>query len=106
MSLTDGDIERIAQLLFEKLLEKQSEQPDNAAQQYVVYDEFGNSSSVSESEFFHYELERLYELENKYVGDEQYEKADIIKNKIRQIKLKFYLTEIAQTIILIKKRIF
>jgi hypothetical protein len=88
MSLTDGEIERIAQLLFEKLVENQSKEQDNAVQQYVIYDEFGNSSSVSESEFFHYELERLYELENKYVGDEQYEKADIIKNKIRQIKLK------------------
>jgi hypothetical protein len=88
MSLTDGDIERIAQLLFEKLVEKQSQETDESTHQYIVYDEFGNSSSVSESEFFHYELERLYELENKYVGEEQYEKADIIKNKIRQIKLK------------------
>lgn len=88
MSLTDDEIERIAQLLFEKLVEKQSQETGESTHQYVVYDEFGNSSSVSESEFFHYELERLYELENKYVGEEQYEKADIIKNKIRQIELK------------------
>jgi len=88
MALTDGEIERIAQLIFEKLVDKQSQESDETAHQYVIYDEFGNSSSVSESEFFHYELERLYELENRYVGEEQYEKADIIKNKIRQIKLK------------------
>jgi len=88
MALTDGEIERIAQLIFEKLIDKQSQENNETKHQYVIYDEFGNSSSVSESEFFHYELERLYELENRYVGEEQYEKADIIKNKIRQIKLK------------------
>jgi hypothetical protein len=88
MALTDGEIERIAQLIFEKLVDKQSQEGNESTHQYVIYDEFGNSSSVSESEFFHYELERLYELENRYVGEEQYEKADIIKNKIRQIKLK------------------
>jgi len=87
MALTEGEIERIAQLLFEKFLQHQKtvEKPEN---QYMVYDEFGNSSIVSEAEFYYYELERLYDLENKYVESEDYEKADIIKNKILKIKLK------------------
>ena len=87
MALTEGEIERIAQLLFEKFLQHQKtvEKTEN---QYMVYDEFGNSSIVSEAEFYYYELERLYDLENKYVESEDYEKADIIKNKILKIKLK------------------
>ena len=88
MALTDGEIERIAQLIFEKLVDKQSKENNETTHQYVIYDEFGNSSSVSESEFFHYELERLYHLEKKYVDNEEYEKADMIKNKIRQVKIR------------------
>lgn len=87
MALTDGEIERIAQLLFEKFL-KHQEQFEKENNQYVVYDEFGNNINVSEVEFYHYELERLYELEKKYVKNEEYEKADMIKNKILRIKLK------------------
>jgi len=87
MILPDGEIERIAQLLFEKIIEKQNEY-EAKNHQYVVYDEFGNSTTVSEHEFYRYELERLYELEKKYVEKEEYEKADIIKNKILKIKLK------------------
>jgi len=87
MALTEGEIERIAQLLFEKFLQHQKT-VEKTGNQYMVYDEFGNSSIVSEAEFYYYELERLYDLENKYVESEDYEKADIIKNKILKIKLK------------------
>lgn len=87
MILSDGEIERIAQLLFEKIIDNQNEY-EKTNHQYVIYDEFGNSTTVSEHEFYQYELERLYELEKKYVKQEEYEKADIIKNKILRIKLK------------------
>ena len=43
---------------------------------------------VSEQEFFEYELDRLIDLERKYVEEEEFEKANIIKNKIRKVKLK------------------
>lgn len=86
--MTDGEIERIAQLVFEKLVQYYKDNEHETTQQYVVYDEFGNSSSVSEFEFYHYELERLYHLEKKYVDNEEYEKADMIKNKIRQVKIR------------------
>ena len=86
--MTDGEIERIAQLVFEKLVQYYKDNEQETTQQYVVYDEFGNSSSVSEAEFYHYELERLYHLEKKYVDNEEYEKADMIKNRIRQVKIR------------------
>lgn len=87
MSLSEEELDIIAKKLFERLIEHQNEfEKEN--HQYVIYDEFGNSQTVSESEFYHYELERLYELESKYVNNEEYEKADMIKNKILRIKLK------------------
>jgi len=41
MTLTDGDIERIAQLIFEKLLEKQKSFEEETEQVYHIYDELG-----------------------------------------------------------------
>lgn len=87
MNLSEEDIEKIAELLFLKLLEKQNNYEKNN-HQYMIYDDFGNSTVVSESEFYHYELERLSELEYKYAKEEDYEKANIIKNKILKIKNK------------------
>lgn len=87
MALTDYEIERLAQLIFEKIVHKQNEFEKNN-NSYIIHDEFGNATSVTEQEFFVFELERLTELEKKYVQEEQYEKADFIKNKILRIKLK------------------
>jgi hypothetical protein len=88
MTLTDGEIERIAQLIFEKLLEKQKNFEEETEQVYHIYDELGKVEIVSEQEFYEYELDRLIDLERKYVEDEEFEKANIIKNKIRKVKLK------------------
>jgi|DEB0MinimDraft_12_1074336.scaffolds.fasta_scaffold109888_1 protein-arginine kinase activator protein McsA len=91
MTLTDGDIERIAQLIFEKLLDKQKkfeEEEEEIEQIYHIHDELGQIAVVSEQEFFEYELDRLIDLERKYVEEEEFEKANIIKNKIRKVKLK------------------
>ena len=91
MILTDGDIERIAQLIFEKLLDKQKkfeEEEEETEQIYHIHDELGQIAVVSEQEFFEYELDRLIDLERKYVEEEEFEKANIIKNKIRKVKLK------------------
>ena len=70
MILTDGDIERIAQLIFEKLLDKQKkfeEEEEDTEQIYHIHDELGQIAVVSEQEFFEYELDRLIDLERKYV---------------------------------------
>lgn len=90
MALSDGDIERIAQLLFEKIIAKQNQYYENEeiSQEYHVYDDMGNITVVNEIQFLKYELERLNELESKYVEQEEFEKAAIIKNKINKIKLK------------------
>ena len=64
MSLKDDEIERIAQLIFEKIVHKENEfQKNNNS--YIIHDEFGNATSVTEEEFFVFELERLIELEKK-----------------------------------------
>ena len=50
MILTDGDIERIAQLIFEKLLDKQKkfeEEEEETEQIYHIHDELGQIAVVS-----------------------------------------------------------
>jgi len=89
MTLSNSDIERIAQLIFEKLLNNQSKlNQEEPKEIYQVYDDLGNVSTVEEEIFLNYELERLDDLELKYVENEEFEKANIIKNKINKIKLK------------------
>jgi hypothetical protein len=87
--MTDKEIEKIAELLFKKLIDFQNEfdnKPENIS--FHVYDDFGNSNTVDELTFFKYELDRLKDLENKYIENENYEKAAIIKNKLDKIKIK------------------
>jgi len=89
MTLSNGEIERIAQLIFEKLLKNQDKLNEEEREEiYHIYDDLGNVSVVDEEIFLNYELERLNDLELKYVEKEEFEKADIIKNKINRIKLK------------------
>lgn len=93
MPLTDGEIERIAQLLFEKLmgLDQNFKSTENESQNiYAIYDDFGDQKIVDEKTFLNFEIERLKILEDRYVEKEEYEKADIIKNKILKIKLKIH----------------
>lgn len=87
--MTNEEIEKIAELLFKKMINLQHEF-DNKQNEvsYHVYDEFGNSSKIDELSFFHYELDRLKDLENKYIEEEKYEKAAIIKNKLDKILIK------------------
>lgn len=87
MNLSDKELQKIADILFDKLVKHQGSY-EKDTMQYMVYDDFGNSKVVSENEFYLNEIERLSELENRYAQDEEYEKADIIRNKIKKIKLK------------------
>lgn len=89
MTLSNGEIERIAQLIFEKLLKNQDKLNEEEREEiYHIYDDLGDVSVVDEEIFLNYELKRLNDLELKYVEKEEFEKADIIKNKINRIKLK------------------
>ena len=87
MNLSEEELDIIAEKLFQKLMKQQEafEQQNNT---YIINDEFGNNRTVTELEYLHFELYKLEDLESKYVADEDYEKANIIKNKIRHIKNK------------------
>jgi C4-type Zn-finger protein len=87
MSLTEDDINKIAEALFEKLM-KQQESYEKENNTYIISDEFGNSKHVDELEYLHIELMKLEELLDTYVKEEEYEKANMIKNKIRMIRTK------------------
>ncbi len=87
MALSEQEIEKIAELLFKKLVTHQ-ESYENNTQTFMVSDEFGNSTQVSEIEYYGWELHKLENLLETYVDNEDYEKAEIIKNKIRILRLK------------------
>ena len=87
MALSEQEIEQIAESLFKKLI-KHQESFENVTQTFVISDEFGNNTQVSEIEYYGYELHKLENLLNTYVENEDYEKAEIIKNKIRILRLK------------------
>jgi len=78
----------LVNMIAKKLLEESDKQDSNIKQEYVVHDNFGNTRSVNERQYLMIELERLNNLENMYAQKEEYEKADIIKNKIIRIKLR------------------
>ena len=87
--MTNEEIEKIAELLFKKMINLQHEFDSKQNEvSYHVHDEFGNSSKIDKLSFFHYELDRLKDLENKYIEEEKYEKAAIIKNKLDKILIK------------------
>jgi hypothetical protein len=87
MNLTDEELQKIADSLFEKLI-KHQDKYEEEIKHYMIYDNFGNSKTVSEKDFYINEVERLIELEKDYAENEEYEKAKIISNKIKNIKIK------------------
>lgn len=87
MALSEQEIKKIAELLFERLV-KHQESFEDQTKTFMVSDEFGNNAHVSEIEYYGYELHKLENILEKYVASEEYEKADIIKNKIRLLKIK------------------
>lgn len=88
MTLSDQDIERIAEALLKKLIEHKDTFQGEVTNEYILQDEMGNSKHVTEKEYYMFELENLMRLERMYAEAEEYEKANIIKNKILKIKLK------------------
>jgi len=87
MTLDKEDIEAVAQAIFERLVayQEQFEKDNNT---YIISDEFGNSSMVSEEEYIQYEIDKLKELERRHVEKENFEAAAIIQNKINKFKIK------------------
>ena len=87
MELSDEQLEKLAEKLFKKLIKEQEKYEKNN-HLYILSDEFGNTSEVSESAYYMYELDKLKDLEKEYVRQEKYEEADAIKRKITELKIK------------------
>ena len=79
--LTDKEIKKIAKLVAEEVIE-------TFVREYASEIKV---DPVDETDLIHMELDRLNNLMSRYVSDEQYEKATIIKRKIDIIKNRYDL---------------
>ena len=84
MTLNNDDIEAIAEAIFQKLVKFQ-EKFEEENRSYIVSDEFGNQSNVSEEEYYQYELDKLRKIESEYVEAEKFEKAAKVQKQINTI---------------------
>lgn len=87
--LSEDEIYKISNMIFKKLVEHY----DNLAEEennktYVVNPEDFVRHAVSEEDLLYLQLDRLYQLEKRYIDHEEYLKANIVLNKINRIKEK------------------
>ncbi|RLI52034.1 hypothetical protein DRO61_00730 [Candidatus Bathyarchaeota archaeon] len=90
MRMTEKEMNRIADLVVEKLMKKQREYDEQFHEDFheVLKDNLGNARQVSEEELMLSEIARLMTLLSSYEENEQYEKAAIINRKINHLKTK------------------
>jgi len=88
--MTDKEIDKLADLIADKLIAKQREYDEqfHIDLQETMEKEGGFIRQVSEEELILAEIARLMTLLSSYEEREQYEKAAIIKNKIDKLKHK------------------
>lgn len=100
--MTEEQMEKLAEIIFQKLLTKQSEfdkqfieqleSAKNINPQDFMYYTTDTTQPVEEQksdrEVLTEELERLNKLLSRYVEQENYESAAVIKNKISKINKK------------------
>jgi protein-arginine kinase activator protein McsA len=88
--MTDKEIDKLADLIADKLIAKQREYDEqfHIDLQETMEKEGGFIRQVSEEELILAEIARLMTLLSSYEEREQYEKAAIIKNKIDKLKNK------------------
>jgi len=88
--MTDKEIEKLAELITDKLIAKQQEYDEqfHIDLQETMMKDGGFVRQVSEEELLLAEIARLMTLLSSYEDKEQYEKAAIIKNKIDKLKTK------------------
>ena len=88
--MTDKEIDKLADLIADKLIAKQREYDEqfHIDLQETMEKEEGFIRQVSEEELILAEIARLMTLLSSYEEREQYEKAAIIKNKIDKLKNK------------------
>ena len=87
--LSEDEIYKISNMIFKKLVEHY----DNLAEEennktHVVNPEDFVRHAVSEEDLLYLQLDRLYQLEKRYIDHEEYLKANIVLNKINRIKEK------------------
>ena len=88
--MTDKELNRLAELLFEKIMERQDAFDTQYHEQVEAMMEKGfmQEQGLSQEEFFVGELARLQTILSIYEDKEEYEKAAIILKKIRKIAKK------------------
>jgi hypothetical protein len=88
--MTDKEIEKLAELITDKLIAKQKEYDEqfHIDLQETMIKDGGFVRQVPEEELLLAEIARLMTLLSSYEDKEQYEKAAIIKNKIDKLKNK------------------
>ena len=88
--MTDKEIDKLADLIADKLIAKQREYDEqfHIDLQDTMEKEGGFIRQVSEEELLLSEIARLMTLLSAYEEKEQYEKAAIIKRKIEHIENK------------------
>ena len=88
--MTDKEIEKLAELITDKLIAKQKEYDEqfHIDLQETMMKDGGFVRQVPEEELLLAEIARLMTLLSSYEDKEQYEKAAIIKNKIDKLKTK------------------
>jgi hypothetical protein len=90
MLMTEKEIEKLAELITDKLIAKQKEYDEqfHIDLQETMMKDGGFVRQVPEEELLLAEIARLMTLLSSYEDKEQYEKAAIIKNKIDKLKTK------------------
>jgi len=88
--MTNREINKLADLIADKLIAKQKEYDEqfHIDLHQTMSDNMGSARTVSQEELLLAELARLMTLLSSYEDKEQYEKADIIRNKLRIINRK------------------
>jgi hypothetical protein len=88
--MTDKEIEKLAELITDKLIAKQKEYDEqfHIDLQETMIKDGGFVRQVPEEELLLAEIARLMTPLSSYEDKEQYEKAAIIKNKIDKLKNK------------------
>jgi len=86
--MTDKEIEKLANLISDKLIAKQREYDEqfHVDLQETMTDNLSSIRKVSEEELLLSEIAKLMTLLSSYETREQYEKAAITKNKLDQLK--------------------
>jgi len=86
--MTNKEIDKLAELISDKLIAKQKEYDEqfHIDLRETMSDDFGNIRRVSEEELLLSEIAKLMTLLSSYEAREQYEKAAITKNKLDQLK--------------------